>query len=107
MEAIKTIYQLYGWQIISGSIFLGLIFVYLLYLFICYKLTKGANEFTDCVDEKTIYRVGITNYTTEFGAKKRCEYLYKRHGVDAEVTLLNDYEEHIKLHASDIWDLKK
>ena len=57
--------------------------------------------------DKTTYRVGITNYTTEEGAKIRCQGLYKRHGVDAEVTIFSDNEKPIKLHASDIWDLNR
>ena len=103
MELIRTIYETYGWRFIAGCIFFGIIIAYLLYLLICDVLIKGCVE----IDDKTTYRVGITNYTTEEGAKIRCQGLYKRHGVDAEVTIFSDNEKPIKLHASDIWDLNR
>ena len=103
MEPTKTLFELYGWQIISGCIFFGIIIIFLLYLLVCDILIKGCPEF----DDKTTYRVGVKNYTTEQGAKNRCEYLYKRHNIDAEVTIMSDYQKPIKTKASVIWNLTK
>ena len=62
----------------------------------------------DCVDivETPLYKVGITIYKTEFGAKKRCEYLYKKYGVDAQVTIIFPFET-VKENAVTLWNLTR
>lgn len=88
------------------------VFAFALFKFIKRKLTRSAKEFDDapinddCVFENPIYRVGITNYATEFGAKKRCEYLYRRYNINAEVTIIYPSEQVIT-KASTIWDLTR
>ena len=61
----------------------------------------------ECEHEPVIYRVGITNYATEEGARARCEGLYKRHNINAEVTLFFANESQLKCFALDIWDFNK
>lgn len=73
------ILKIYEYRFIIGLVLGIAIIAYLLYLFVCDILIKGCTE----INDKVTYRVGITNYETEFGAKKRCEYLYKKHNVNA------------------------
>lgn len=61
----------------------------------------------ECEHEPVTYRVGITNYATEDGARARCEGLYKRHNINAEVTLFFANESQLKCFALDIWDFNK
>ena len=61
----------------------------------------------ECEHEPVTYRVGITNYATEIGAKTRCEYLWKRHRINAEVTLIFANEGILKTDALNIWDFNK
>ena len=61
----------------------------------------------ECEHEPVTYRVGITNYATENGARARCEGLYKRHNINAEVTLFFANESQLRCFALDIWDFNK
>ena len=61
----------------------------------------------ECQHEPVSYKVGATHYGIEEGAKLRCEGLYKRHKVNAEVTLFFANEQPIKCKALDIWDFNK
>ena len=61
----------------------------------------------ECQHEPVNYKVGATYYGTEEGARARCEALYKRHNVNAEVTLFFANEQPIKCNALDIWDFNK
>ena len=78
------------------------LFAYGLYIEVRNCLTKN------CVDivETPLYKVGITIYKTEFGAKARCQYLYKKYGVDAEVTIIYPFET-VKENAVTLWNLTK
>lgn len=121
-------YEAYWWQMYAGIAFFSIVFLLLLFLWIKDVLCKNAKEFEDapkevtekdlvdefiksncdeCEHEPITYRVGITNYATEDGARNRCESLYKRHNVNAEVTLFFANEKPIKCYALDIWDFNK
>lgn len=62
----------------------------------------------DCVEivETPLYKVGITIYKTEYGAKTRCQALYKKYGVDAEVTIIYPFET-VKENAVTLWNLTR
>lgn len=90
-----------------------------------YYLLKGAEEFDDAPEqfksvndfikefvgdwehESVIFKIGVKFYYTEEGARIRCENLYKRHNVNAEVTLIFANENTVKCRALDIWDFNK
>ena len=114
----------YQVQIIVGLVLTFSLFVFLLYLTVKSYLLNKALEFHDapnsnpvdefikancdeCQHEPVSYKVGATHYGTEEGAKLRCEGLYKRHKVNAEVTLFFANEQPIKCKALDIWDFNK
>ena len=80
------------------------VFAFLLYLGLKVVFFSNCVEFED---EQLTYRVGITNYVTKEGAKARCEFLYKKYNVDAELTILSDNEEPIKTSAVKYFNLKK
>ena len=61
----------------------------------------------DCEHEPTNIKVGITHYSTEEGARARCEALYKRHNVNAEITFYFANQPPVKCFALDIWDFNK
>ena len=61
----------------------------------------------ECEHEPVTYRVGITNYATEDGARSRCEALYKRHKINAEITFYFANQPPVKCKALDIWDFNK
>lgn len=61
----------------------------------------------ECQHEPTNIKVGITHYSTEEGARSRCEALYKRHNVNAEITFYFANQPPVKCYALDIWDFKK
>lgn len=61
----------------------------------------------DCEHEPTNIKVGITYYSTEEGARARCEALYKRHNVNAEITFYFANQPPVKCFALDIWDFNK
>lgn len=61
----------------------------------------------ECQHEPTNIKVGITHYSTEEGARTRCESLYKRHNVNAEITFYFANQPPVKCKALDIWDFNK
>ena len=109
-------YEANKWQIWI-SVFLTITLIaWLTYLTIVTYLHKGAKEFNDapkkiniddCQHEKVVFKVCVKTYNTEQGARTRCEALYKRHNVNAEVTVIFANEEPIKCFALDIWDFNK
>ena len=130
LETTLVNYDAYKWQIWLGIAFAVIIEGYLLYLVIVDVFCRKAKEFEDaptidpkekvdpvdefikancdeCEHEPVTYRVGITNYATEDGARARCEGLYKRHNINAEVTLFFANESQLKCFALDIWDFNK
>lgn len=61
----------------------------------------------ECQHEPTNIKVGITHYSTEEGARSRCEALYKRHKINAEITFYFANQPPVKCKALDIWDFNK
>ena len=61
----------------------------------------------ECQHEPTNIKVGITHYSTEEGARARCEALYKRHKINAEITFYFANQPPVKCKALDIWDFNK
>ena len=98
---------MYKAEIATAIILAAILFIWLLYLVVKSSLCKDAKEFDDCQKEFSHIRVGINNYYTEQGAKARCEYLYKKHGVNAEVTIVFDNEPSVKTNAVDYFKLTK
>lgn len=102
-------YEAYKWQIwLVIGLFFAMVAIAVFYL-VKSKLLDNYTEIdcTDCEHEPVNYKVGATFYGTEEGARTRCEGLYKRHGVNAEVTLYFANEKPIKVNALDIWDFNK
>lgn len=128
---LQQLYDAYFWQIFFGLILGAGLFMFMIYLVVKSKLLDKYIEFDDepeavddepkkgpvdefiksncdeCEHEPVTYRVGITNYATEDGARARCEGLYKRHNINAEVTLFFANESQLKCFALDIWDFNK
>ena len=61
----------------------------------------------ECQHEPTNIKVGITHYSTEEGARSRCEALYKRHKINADITFYFANQPPVKCKALDIWDFNK
>lgn len=114
----------YQVQIIVGLVLTFSLLGFLLYLNIKSYLLNKALEFDDapkpnpvddfikancdeCQHEPTNIKVGITHYSTEEGARARCEALYKRHNVNAEITFYFANQPPVKCKALDIWDFNK
>lgn len=90
-----------------------------------YYLLKGAEEFDEapeqfksvdafikefcgeCEHESVIFKIGVKFYYTEEGARIRCENLYKRHNVNADVMLIFANENTVKCRALDIWEFNR
>ena len=121
-------YEAYWWQIYAGIAFFSIVALLLLFLWIKDVFIKNAKEFEDapkevsktdlvdefiksncdeCEHEPTNIKVGITHYSTEEGARARCEALYKRHNVNAEITFYFANQPPVKCYALDIWDFNK
>lgn len=114
----------YQVQIIVGLVLTFSLLGFLLYLTIKSYLLNKALEFDDapkpnpvddfikancdeCQHEPTNIKVGITHYSTEEGARSRCEALYKRHKINAEITFYFANQPPVKCKALDIWDFNK
>ena len=61
----------------------------------------------ECQHEPTNIKVGIKHFSTEEGARARCEALYKRHKINAEITFYFANQPPVKCKALDIWDFNK
>ena len=61
----------------------------------------------ECQHEPTNIKVGITHYSTEEGARARCEALYKRHKINADITFYFANQPPVRCKALDIWDFNK
>ena len=61
----------------------------------------------ECEHESVIFKIGVKFYYTEEGARIRCENLYKRHNVNAEITLIFANENTVKCRALDIWEFNR
>ena len=130
LETTLVNYDAYKWQIWLGIAFAVIIEGYLLYLVIVDVFCRKAKEFEDaptidpkekvdpvdefikancdeCQHEPTNIKVGITHYSTEEGARARCEALYKRHKINAEITFYFANQPPVKCKALDIWDFNK
>lgn len=94
-------------KIVTAIILAAILFIWLLYLVVKSSLCKDAKEFDDCQKEFNHIRVGITNYFTTEGAKARCEYLYKKHNVNAEITIVFSNEPELKTNAVEYFKLTK
>lgn len=121
---LQQLYDAYIWQIwiaISITACLGAV---LIYITVKSKLLDKYVEFDDapkpnpvdefikancdeCQHEPTNIKVGITHYSTEEGARARCEALYKRHKINAEITFYFANQPPVKCKALDIWDFNK
>lgn len=121
---LQQIYNDYYIQIIVGLMLTFSLFGFLIYLTVKSYLLNKALEFDDepkpnpvdefikancdeCQHEPTNIKVGITHYSTEEGARARCEALYKRHNVNAEITFYFANKPPVKCKALDIWDFNK
>ena len=130
MELQDFIYQ-YKWELFICALLLIVLIIITVNQYVRSKLLDKYVEFDDepkavddepkkcpvdefiksncdeCEHEPVTYRVGITNYATEDGARAMCEGLYKRHNINAEVTLFFANESQLKCFALDIWDFNK
>ena len=121
---LQQLYNDYYIQIIVGMVITFSLFGFLIYLTVKSYLLNKALEFTDepkpnsvdefikancddCQHEPTNIKVGITHYSTEEGAMARCEALYKRHKINAEITFYFANQPPVKCKALDIWDFNK
>ena len=123
-------YDSFQWHVqLSISILCVLISV-LIFLLVKNKLCKNAPEFEDapgidsqkespeikavddfikancdeCQHEPVLFKVGQKTYLTEDGARMRCEHLFKKNNVDADVSVIFPGEIPVKCKASDIWN---
>jgi len=121
---LQQFYNDYAWQIwLIISIFFALVTITAFYM-VKSKLLDKYVEFDDepkfdtidefikancdeCEHEPTNIKVGITHYSTEEGARARCEALYKRHKINAEITFYFANQPPVKCKALDIWDFNK
>ena len=121
---LQQLYNDYYIQIIAGLVLIFSLLGFLIYLTVKPYLLNKALEFQDapkpnpvdefikancdeCQHEPTNIKVGITHYSTEEGARARCEALYKRHNVNAEITFYFANQPPVKCKALDIWDFNK
>ena len=128
---LQQLYDAYFWQIFFGLILGAGLFIFMIYFVVKSKLLDKCVEFDDepeavddepkkdpvdefikancddCEHEPTNIKVGITHYSTEEGARARCEALYKRHNVNAEITFYFANQPPVKCKALDIWDFNK
>ena len=121
---LQQFYNDYQVQIIVGLVLTFSLLGFLLYLTVKSYLLNKALEFHDapksnpvdefikancdeCQHEPTNIKVGITHYSTEEGARARCEALYKRHKINAEITFYFANQPPVKCKALDIWDFNK
>ena len=121
---LQQLYDDYYIQIIVGLVLTFSLLGFLLYLTIKSYLLNKALEFDDapkpnsvdefikancdeCQHEPTNIKVGITHYSTEEGARARCEALYKKHRINAEITFYFANQPPVKCKALDIWDFNK
>ena len=121
---LQQFYNDYYIQIIVGMVLTFSLLGFLLYLTVKSYLLNKALEFQDapkpnpvdefikancdeCQHEPTNIKVGITHYSTEEGARARCEALYKRHKINAEITFYFANQPPVKCKALDIWDFNK
>ena len=123
MELQDFIYQ-YKWELFICALLLTVLIIITVNQYVRSKLLDKYVEFDDeqkfdtvdefikancdeCQHEPTNIKVGITHYSTEEGARARCEALYKRHNVNAEITFYFANQPPVKCFALDIWDFKK
>ena len=121
---LQQFYNDYQVQIIVGLVLTFSLLGFLLYLTVKSYLLNKALEFHDapksnpvdefikancdeCQHEPTNIKVGITHYSTEEGARSRCEALYKRHKINADITFYFANQPPVKCKALDIWDFNK
>ena len=121
---LQQLYNDYYIQIIAGLVLIFSLLGFLIYLTVKPYLLNKALEFQDapkpnpvdefikancdeCQHEPTNIKVGITHYSTEEGARARCEALYKRHKINAEITFYFANQPPVKCKALDIWDFNK
>lgn len=121
---LQQLYDDYYIQIIVGLVLTFSLLGFLLYLTVKSYLLNKALEFHDapkpnsvdefikancdeCQHEPTNIKVGITHYSTEEGARARCEALYKRHKINADITFYFANQPPVKCKALDIWDFNK
>ena len=65
------------------------------------------NNCDDCQHEPTNIKVGIRHYSTEEGARARCEWLFKTHNVNADITFYFANQLPVKCKALDVWNFNK
>ena len=115
--------EFYKWELIICALLLTAIIAITIHAYVRSKLLDKYVEFdeppTDTVDEfikancdecqhePTNIKVGITHYSTEEGARARCEALYKSHKINAEITFYFANQPPVKCKALDIWDFNK
>ena len=120
---LQQISEIYKWQLILCAALLTAIIAITVFFYVRNKLldkyvefdepiTDTVDEFIkancdDCQHESTNIKVGITHYSTEEGARARCESLYKRHNINAEITFYFANQPPVKCKALDIWDFNK
>lgn len=121
---LQQLYDAYIWQIWIAISIVACLSAVLIYITVKSKLLDKYIEFDDepkldtidefikancdeCQHEPTNIKVGITHYSTEEGARARCEALYKRHNVNAEITFYFANQPPVKCKALDIWDFNK
>ena len=121
---LQQLYDSYFWQIWISISIVACLGAVLIYITVKSKLLDKYIEFDDelkldtidefikancdeCQHEPTNIKVGITHYSTEEGARSRCESLYKRHNVNAEITFYFANQPPVKCKALDIWDFNK
>ena len=121
---LQQVYNDYYIQIIVGLVLTFSLLGFLIYLTVKSYLLNKALEFDDapkpnpvddvikancdeCEHEPTNIKVGIKHFSTEEGARTRCEALYKRHKINAEITFYFANQPPVKCKALDIWDFNK
>lgn len=70
-------------------------------------LLKNAKEFDDCQKEPVAYNIQGKMYYTVEGARRRCEYLYKRHGINVPVKVITDFEDSVTVNSVDYFKLSR
>jgi hypothetical protein len=121
---LQQLYDAYFWQIWIALSITACLGAVLICITVKSKLLDKYIEFDDepkldtidefiktncdeCQHEPTNIKVGITHYSTEEGARARCEALYKRHKINAEITFYFANQPPVKCKALDIWDFNK
>ena len=123
-------YDSFPWHVQLSIGILCVLISVLIFLLVKNKLCKNATEFEDapkidsqkespeikavddfikancdeCQHEPVLFKVGQKTYSTEDGARMRCEHLFKKNNVDADVSVIFPNDIPVKCKASDIWN---